>query len=87
MPLLVPGLVSAGTLVFIFSWNDFIYPLFLSSIKAKTLSVVMPGFITDKGLLRGPMTSLGSLMIVPVIIVVLSFQRYLVRGLTLGAIK
>ncbi|KKK82633.1 hypothetical protein LCGC14_2801410, partial [marine sediment metagenome] len=34
-----------------------------------------------------PMTSLGSLMIVPVIIVVLSFQRYLVRGLTLGAIK
>jgi multiple sugar transport system permease protein len=87
MPLLVPGLVSAGTLVFIFSWNDFIYPLFLSSIRAKTLSVVMPGFITDKGLLWGPMTSLGSLMIVPVIIVALSFQRYLVRGLTLGAIK
>ena len=87
MPLLIPGLVSAGTLVFIFSWNDFIYPLFLSSIKAKTLAVVMPGFITDKGLLWGPMTSLGTLMIVPVVIVALSFQRYLVRGLTLGAIK
>jgi multiple sugar transport system permease protein len=87
IPLLIPGLVSAGTLVFIFSWNDFIYPLFLSTIKAKTLAVVMPGFITDKGLLWGPMTSLGTLMIVPVVIVALSFQRYLVRGLTLGAIK
>jgi multiple sugar transport system permease protein len=87
IPLLIPGLVSAGTLVFIFSWNDFIYPLFLSSIKAKTLAVVMPGFITDKGLLWGPMTALGSLMIIPVVIVALSFQRYLVRGLTLGAIK
>jgi multiple sugar transport system permease protein len=86
-PLLIPGLVSAGTLVFIFSWNDFIYPLFLSSLRAKTLSVVMPGFITDKGLLWGPMTALGSLMIVPVIIVALTFQRYLVRGLTLGAVK
>jgi multiple sugar transport system permease protein len=87
VPLLIPGLVSAGTLVFIFSWNDFIYPLFLSSVKAKTLAVVMPGFITDKGLLWGPMTALGSLMIVPVVIVAISFQRYLVRGLTLGAIK
>jgi multiple sugar transport system permease protein len=47
----------------------------------------MPGFITDKGLLWGPMTALGSLMIVPVVIVAISFQRYLVRGLTLGAIK
>jgi multiple sugar transport system permease protein len=87
IPLLLPGLVSAGTLVFIFSWNDFIYPLFLSSVKAKTLSVVMPGFITDKGLLWGPMTSLGTIMIIPVIVVALSFQRYLIRGLTLGAIK
>ena len=87
IPLLVPGLVSAGTLVFIFSWNDFIYPLFLSSLRAKTLSVVMPGFITDQGLLWGPMTALGSLMIVPVVIVALTFQRYLVRGLTLGAVK
>ena len=86
-PLLIPGLVSAGTLVFIFSWNDFIYPLFLTSINAKTLAVVMPGFITDKGLLWGPMTALGGLMIIPVIIVALTFQRYLVRGLTLGAIK
>lgn len=87
IPLLLPGLVSAGTLVFIFSWNDFIYPLFLSSIRAKTLSVVMPGFITDKGLLWGPMTSLGTIMIIPVVVVAISFQRYLVRGLTLGAIK
>ncbi len=86
VPLTVPGLVSSGTLVFIFSWNDFIYPLFLSSVKAKTLSVVMTGFITDKGLLWGPMTALGSLVIVPVIAVALTFQRYLVRGLTMGAI-
>ncbi len=87
VPMLVPGLVSSGTLVFIFSWNDFIYPLFLTSLKAKTLAVVMPGFITDKGLLWGPMTALGSLMIIPVVLVALVFQRYLVRGLTMGAIK
>ena len=47
----------------------------------------MPGFITDKGLLWGPMTALGGLMVIPVVIVALTFQRYLVRGLTLGAIK
>ncbi|MBN2073080.1 MAG: carbohydrate ABC transporter permease [Actinobacteria bacterium] len=86
-PLLVPGMVSAGTLVFIFAWNDFIYPLFLSSYKAKTLSVVIPGFINDFGVLWGPMSALSLIMVVPVVVVALTFQRYLVRGLTLGSIK
>ena len=86
-PLLMPGIISAGTLVFIFSWNDFIYPLFLTTMKARTLSLDMPGFITDAYILWGPMSALGFLMIIPVLIVALAFQRYLVRGLTLGSIK
>jgi multiple sugar transport system permease protein len=86
-PMLVPGMVSAGTLVFIFAWNDFIYPLFLSTLKAKTLAVVIPGFITDYGILWGPMSALSLIMIIPVVAVALTFQRYLVRGLTLGSIK
>ena len=86
-PLLIPGIVSAGTLVFIFSWNDFIYPLFLTTLKAKTLALDMPGFITDAYVLWGPMSALGFLMVIPVLIVALTFQRYLVRGLTLGSIK
>lgn len=87
LPLVTPGLISTGTLTFIFTWNDFIFPLFLSSRYAKTLAVVLPGFLTDRDLLWGPMTALSTLMIIPVLILALIFQRYLVRGLTMGAIK
>ena len=56
-------------------------------INAKTLPVVMSGFITDKGTQWDQMTALGVITVLPVLVFALVVQRYLVRGLTLGAVK
>jgi multiple sugar transport system permease protein len=56
-------------------------------VNAKTLPVRVSGFITDKGILWGEMSAMGSIIVAPVMLFALFTQRYLVRGLTLGAVK
>ena len=55
--------------------------------KSKTLSVVVAGFITDKGLEWGPMAALSMVLIVPVVILVWILQKDFVSGLTMGSVK
>jgi multiple sugar transport system permease protein len=59
----------------------------LTSFHAKTLPVVIAGYISDKYLLWGQMSALGTMMIVPVMLFAAGAQKYLVRGLTFGAVK
>ena len=87
LPLTLPGLAVAAIFAFIGSWNEFIFASMLTSNVAKTLPVVISGYIGDKFLRWGEMSALGSAMVVPVLIVSLFTQRYLVRGLTFGAVK
>ncbi len=56
-------------------------------VETETLPVVMSGFITDKGTQWDQMTALGVITVLPVLVFALLVQRYLVRGLTLGAVK
>lgn len=87
MPLSAPGLIATTILSFILGWNEFLFAVILTSIKAKTVPVVVAGFITDKGLDWGTMSALGVMLVTPVILLAWTSQRYLIRGLTLGAVK
>ncbi len=87
LPLSAPALVATAILSAVLAWNEFLFAVMLTRIEAKTLPVVMSGFITDKGMLWDQMTALGVITVLPVLIFALAVQRYLVRGLTLGAVK
>ncbi len=87
LPLGLPGIAVTAIFTFIYSWNEFLYASMLTSVTAKTLPVVISGYMSDKFLRWGEMSALGSLMILPVMIFAAFTQRYLVRGLTFGAVK
>lgn len=87
LPLTAPALVTAAILTALLSWNEFLLAATVTSADAKTLPVRISAFITDKGILWGPMSAMGTVIVVPMILFALFAQRYLVRGLTLGAVK
>jgi multiple sugar transport system permease protein len=87
LPLSTPALVATAILSAILAWNEFLFAVMLTRVEAKTLPVVMSGFITDKGMLWDQMTALGVITVLPVLLFAVAVQRYLVRGLTLGAVK
>lgn len=87
LPIAKPGIVASAILVFNAAWNEFLFSAILSINKSKTLSVVISGFITDKGLEWGPMAALSMVLIVPVVILVWILQKDFVSGLTMGSVK
>jgi len=88
LPLAGPGLLASFILAFIFNWNEFLFPLILTSFNAKTGSVAITSFSGGyKQLPWGPLAVLGVVMTMPVILFVLAFRAALVRGFTAGAVK
>lgn len=86
-PMVKAGLVAVGMLTFIASWNEFLYAVILTIKKSKPLTVTIAGFITDKGLLWGPMAAMGCVVIIPVLILMWMMQRNFVSGVSAGALK
>jgi multiple sugar transport system permease protein len=87
LPLSGPGLFATAALLVIQTWNEFAYAFFLTSQNARTLPTITAQFQTVRGILWGEMTALGVLTTLPVIVFALLARRYLVRGLTFGAVK
>jgi len=87
LPLSAPALGAAAVLTAFTSWNEFLMASTVASDVAKTLPVRISAFITDKGTLWGNMAAMGSVIVLPVALFALLTQRYLVRGLTAGAVK
>ena len=87
LPLTAPALASAAILTAILSWNEFLMASAVGTNLAKTLPVRMSGFITDKGTLWGDMSAMGTVIVLPIMMFALATQRWLVRGLTVGAVK
>lgn len=88
VPLLVPGMVAAGTYIFILSWNEFLYALtFMQSTSSRTLPVGLHLFIGEYQIRWDLLTAGGVLAVVPVIIGFLVVQKRLVAGLAAGAVK
>lgn len=87
LPLAAPGLVAVYVLSFIFSWNEFIFVLVLGFNKAITIPVTIAGALTTKGLEFWKVAAMSLIGIIPVVVLATFVSKFLVRGLTLGAIK
>jgi multiple sugar transport system permease protein len=87
LPLSAPAIAATAILAFIFSWNEFIIALVLTSKNAFTLPILATGLISAKGVMWGEMTATTAFITIPEVIFILFAQKYIVRGLTMGAIK
>jgi len=87
LPLSVPGLLSAAIMMFIFSWNHYLFALVLTSSRAKTLPVFTSEFVSDIRVPWTMLTTSGTITILPILIIALMVKKYFVPGITLGAIK
>ncbi len=87
LPLAVPGLVATFLFVLVFCWNEYLLALFLSGADSQTL----PLTIAAQNATRGPqwwyMSVLIMIMIIPVIAIAIALERYIARGLLVGAVK
>jgi multiple sugar transport system permease protein len=88
MPLSLPGLVSTGLFVFLLAWDEFFFALiFTSTVAAKTVPVAIAEFTGRYVVDITAMMTGGVLAALPPVLLALIFQRYIVRGLTTGAVK
>ncbi len=87
LPLAGPGIAAAGLLAFIFAWNNFIFALVLASADKQPVTVGALAFVTASGIQYGQIAAAIVLSITPTLALALYAQRYLVEGLSLGAVK
>lgn len=87
LPLVAPGLVATALFSFIFAWNEFMLALLLTRRNVRTLTIIVPSLVGGHEILWGEIASIGTLAIIPGIVLALLLQRYLVRGLSMGAVK
>ncbi|WP_029061151.1 carbohydrate ABC transporter permease [Labrenzia sp. DG1229] len=87
LPLAGPGIAAAGLLAFIFAWNNFIFALVLASADKQPVTVGALAFVTASGIQYGQIAAAIVLSIAPTLALALWAQRYLVEGLSLGAVK
>ncbi len=86
-PLSKPGIIAASIFSFIFSWNEFIFALIMTRIKAVTGPVVLGSLEGSGGIYWDRIASFAVLLIIPVLIICAFIQKHIVRGLTFGAVK
>jgi multiple sugar transport system permease protein len=87
MPILAPSLVAVAVLVFIFSWNDYLFALILSSSNATPITLGAANFVTSTGIRWGDISATAILSTLPPVLFAVFAQRYLVSGLSAGAVK
>jgi multiple sugar transport system permease protein len=87
VPLAAPGLVSVGILTFILTWIEFFYALIFTRGDMMTAPVGVINFLRYEGYEWGLISTAGVLVMVPVILFALFTHRYLISGLTAGAVK
>jgi multiple sugar transport system permease protein len=88
MPISVPGLISTAMFIFLVAWDEFFYALiFTSTLAAKTVPVAIAEFIGRYAVNINGMMAGGILAALPPVILGLIFQRYIVSGMTAGAVK
>lgn len=87
LPLSVPGIATSAILSFIFSWNNFLFALVLSNQDTRTLPVAIANFTSYASVDWGGLMAASVVITVPVMLIALFAQRYVVAGLTAGATK
>jgi len=86
-PLAAPTLVAVAAICVAFTWNEFLFALSLTSLKAKTFPVYLAGAEDTRGVQFWFMATRATLALAPPTVLALLIQRYIVRGLTFGAVK
>jgi len=88
LPLAAPGLLAAGLFCFTLSWNEFLYALiFIADDSLKTLPVGLSEFVVSDFAFWGQLMAAAALASLPVIVVYIYLHKYMVQGLTAGAVK
>jgi multiple sugar transport system permease protein len=87
LPLAMPGVATASIFTAFLSWNEFLLASSVTREAAKTLPVAIAGFVTDKGTDWGAMMAMSALLVVPMVTFALVLQKYLIKGMMLGAVK
>jgi multiple sugar transport system permease protein len=87
LPMVAPGIAATAILCFLYAWNDFFFALILTRTSARTAPVAVVNFMNYEGWEWGKIAAGGSLVMAPVLIFSLAVRRYLVSGLTAGAVK
>ena len=87
LPLAAPGIAVTAIFCMIFSWNEFLFAYILTRDVARTITVGVESFFTLRGILWGPVAAAATISVAPMLVFVLILQRYMVRGLTFGAVR
>ncbi|MBX4937004.1 carbohydrate ABC transporter permease [Rhizobium binae] len=87
LPLAVPGLIAAGLLSFLFSWSEFSIALNLTTKETYTIPVAIASYAGENEILHGQMAAASVLSTVPALILMFLGQRFILGGLTAGAVK
>ncbi len=87
VPVILPGLASTSIFIFVFTWNEYLMALMLTSVNAVTVPVTISKFVMPYTILWGDLSAAVVIQLVPMLAVVYLLQRHIVRGMTLGAVK
>ena len=88
LPVARPGVIAIAVFAFIFSWNEYLFPLVLiNSDASKTLPLGIAGYMGNLTVEWGPLLASGVVAVIPVLVLFFFLQRYLVEGLMAGAVK
>jgi len=87
LPVITAGIVTTIIFCLIFSWNEFLYATILTRLNAKTVTVQISKYYGIRGLVWGEMSALSTLATIPVLVLSLLVQKYIVRGMTFGMVK
>nr|WP_119070671.1 carbohydrate ABC transporter permease [Aggregatilinea lenta] len=87
IPLAAPGLAITAILSWIFAWNEYLFAATLTSVHARTITTGLAEFVTVTGTNWGEMAAVATLTLIPSLAFISFVQRYIVMGLTFGAVK
>jgi multiple sugar transport system permease protein len=87
LPLAMPAIAATGLIMFAFAWNEFLFAIAISSKEAITIPVHMAGGVDSRGVQFWFMAVRAMIAMIPPVLIALLAQRFIVRGLTLGAVK
>ena len=87
MPIALPGMVAAFILAFVLCWNEYFCAALLTSTNAKTLPVMVASQTGSQGISWWSMAALSTAAIAPLILIGIFLEKYIVKGLTAGAVK
>lgn len=87
LPQVTPGLVATGILCLMFAWNDFAFASVFTSHENQTIPVAASLLVSQTGIAWGQAMATGTVIITPMLIAGLAVRKYLVRGLSMGAVK